>query len=211
MKSRLFSIVVLSCRASAADGIQASRQDSTPIVPNLFPQRAAIALGVDCCVASTMMDVRAAQPDDVDQLIAIWHDGWHDAHASILPEALVRLRTRDNFRERLACELDAVRVIGDPGAPVGFTMIRGDELYQFYVAPSARGTGVAAALMGDAEASFAARGITGPWLACAVGNVRAARFYEKSGWRRAGIVALEAETSAGPFPLQVWRYEKELA
>jgi GNAT superfamily N-acetyltransferase len=156
------------------------------------------------------MPVRAAQPNDLERLTTIWFDGWHDAHASIVPEALVRLRTRENFRDRLACELDSVRVFGDPGAPVGFTMIRGDELYQFYVAASARGTGVAVALMRDAEAQLAARGIATPWLACAVGNVRAARFYEKSGWRRAAVVTVESETSDGPFPLEVWRYEKEL-
>jgi GNAT superfamily N-acetyltransferase len=156
------------------------------------------------------MHVRAAHPNDFEPLVTIWFDGWHDAHASIVPDDLVRLRTRENFRERLACELDAVRVIGGPGAPVGFTMIRGDELYQFYVAASARGTGVAAALMTDAEAQMSARGITRPWLACAVGNARAARFYEKSGWRRAATVTLESETSDGPFLLQAWRYEKEL-
>src|SRR5919201_1310499 len=124
------------------------------------------------------MQVRAAQSNDFKQLTTIWFDGWHDAHALIVPEALVRLRTRENFRERLACELNAVRVIGDPGAPVGFTMIRGDELYQFYVAASARGTGVAAALMRDAEAQMAARGITKPWPAWALGQARAARFNE---------------------------------
>jgi GNAT superfamily N-acetyltransferase len=157
------------------------------------------------------MQVRAAQPEDFERLTTIWFEGWHDAHVLIVPEALARLRTRESFRERLACELDSVRVFGDPGAPVGFTMIRGNELYQFYVAASARGTGVAAALMRDAEAQLAARGISKPWLACAVGNVRAARFYEKSGWRRAGVVTLDSETSDGPFPLEVWRYEKELA
>jgi hypothetical protein len=43
-----------------------------------------------------------------------------------------------------------------------------------------------------------------------VGNHRAARFYEKSGWRLAGTVVDPAETSSGPFPLEVWRYEKRL-
>jgi GNAT superfamily N-acetyltransferase len=157
------------------------------------------------------MDVRAAESADFEPLVAIWCDGWHDAHASIVPRDLVRLRTRENFRERLAAEFDAVRVGGDPGAPVGFTMIRGDELYQFYVAAPARGTGVAAALMSDAEAQMVSRGIARAWLACAVGNARAARFYEKSGWQRTATVVVESDTSGGPFPLQVWRYEKDLA
>jgi ribosomal protein S18 acetylase RimI-like enzyme len=40
---------------------------------------------------------------------------------------------------------------------------------------------VAAALIADAEAMLAEHGVEMAWLACAVGNNRAARFYEKSG------------------------------
>jgi RimJ/RimL family protein N-acetyltransferase len=55
-----------------------------------------------------------------------------------------------------------------------------------------------------------ASGVETGWLSCAIGNHRAARFYEKSGWRRVGVVIYQAETSTGPFPLEVWRYEKRL-
>src|SRR5882672_3051390 len=79
-----------------------------------------------------------------------------------------------------------------------------------FAAPEAHGSGVAAALIADAEARLAARGVETAWLACAIGNTRAARFYEKSGWRRVGTVINPAETSSGPFPLEVWRYEKRL-
>ena len=78
------------------------------------------------------------------------------------------------------------------------------------VAASARGTGVAQALVADAEARLAANGITTAWLACAIGNDRAARFYEKCGWHRAGVVTNFAETEVGTFALDVWRYEKRL-
>jgi GNAT superfamily N-acetyltransferase len=79
------------------------------------------------------------------------------------------------------------------------------------VSPEAHGTGVAAALIADAEMRLAARGVETTWLTCAIGNHRAARFYEKSGWRRAGTVTDLSETSQGPYPVQVWRYEKRLA
>ena len=75
----------------------------------------------------------------------------------------------------------------------------------------ARGTGAAAALMADAEGRLAASGVTTAWLACAIGNDRAARFYEKHGWRRVGTMVNYAETSNGAFPLEVWRYEKVLS
>ncbi|MGH7718503.1 MAG: hypothetical protein ACREON_06640, partial [Gemmatimonadaceae bacterium] len=41
-------------------------------------------------------------------------------------------------------------------------------------------------------------------------NERAARFYEKCGWRRVGVVVHHPDTSSGTFPLEVWRYEKRL-
>ncbi len=78
------------------------------------------------------------------------------------------------------------------------------------MSPEARGSGVAAVPIADAEARFAERGVETAWLACAIANHRAARFYEKSGWRLAGMVVNPAETSSGPFPLEVWRYEKRL-
>jgi GNAT superfamily N-acetyltransferase len=89
-------------------------------------------------------------------------------------------------------------------------MLKGDELYQLYVSALARGTGVAAALIADAEARLRAGGVQLAWLGCAIGNDRAARFYEKSGWHRVGTVVERLETSSGEFPLEVWRYEKSL-
>jgi hypothetical protein len=64
--------------------------------------------------------------------------------------------------------------------------------------------------MTDAETRLAKGGFDIAWLASARGNDRAARLYEPSGWRRVGIVDYQAETSAGTFPLEVWRYEKNL-
>ena len=89
-------------------------------------------------------------------------------------------------------------------------MLRGEELYQFYVAAEARGTGLAAALIKDAEARLAARGAETAWLDCAIGNERAARFYEKHGWYRAATVVSRLDTANGPFDLEIWRYEKRV-
>ena len=156
------------------------------------------------------MQVRSADSAEIDDLAQLWHDGWHEAHASLVPSALIRLRTLESFRERLRSALADIRVAGPLGAPVGFHVIKGEELYQLFVSPEARGAGVAAALIADAEARLAERGIETAWLACAIGNDRAARFYEKNGWRRAGTIVDPAETPSGPFPLDVWRYEKRL-
>jgi len=156
------------------------------------------------------MTLRPAQPADVAPLARIWFDGWHDAHAAILPDALCRDRTEESFRHRLAHGLHAVITEGPVGTPLGFAMVKGDELNQLYVAASARGTGLADRLMAAAEERLAADGVTVAWLACAIGNARAARFYERRGWVLAGEVINHLTTAEGPFDLLVWRYEKRL-
>jgi GNAT superfamily N-acetyltransferase len=156
------------------------------------------------------VDVRAAEEADLGPLAMLWHAGWQDAHAGLVPAELARLRTLDSFRDRLRAALSSVRVVGAAGAQVGFSMVKGDELYQIYVAGKARGAGVAAGLLADAEARLADSGVETAWLACVIGNARAARFYEKSGWRRVSTTTIDVETSVGPYPLEVWRYEKAL-
>ncbi len=156
------------------------------------------------------MQVRSADPAEIHRLARLWHEVWHEFHAPMMPPELARLRTLESFRERLQAALPDIYVAGPLGAPVGFCVLKGDELYQLFVSPEARGSGAAAALIADAETRLAERGVETAWLACAVGNVRAARFYEKGGWRLAGAIVNPTETSSGPFPLEVWRYEKQL-
>ncbi|WP_407351222.1 GNAT family N-acetyltransferase [Luteimonas sp. R10] len=157
------------------------------------------------------MMIRNAALADVPPVARLWFDAWQDAHAAILPEALRRIRTLDNFSERLLAALDAVRVAVDPtGAALGFCIVDGDELSQLFLSATARGTGVAAALVADAEMRMADSGVGTAWLACAIGNHRAARFYEKCGWRRRGNMISRLPVPGGVFELEVWRYEKML-
>ena len=156
------------------------------------------------------MQVRPAHAGEIDHLARLWHDVWHDSHAPLAPPELIHLRTLASFRDRLETALPDVYVVGPVGAPLGLCVIRGEELYQLFVATEAHGTGVAAALIADAEARLAGRGVETAWLACAIGNKRAARFYEKSGWHLACTFVTLSETSNGPFPVDQWRYEKRL-
>jgi ribosomal protein S18 acetylase RimI-like enzyme len=158
-----------------------------------------------------LMQVRPAYAAEIDHLARLWHEVWHESHAPLMPPELTRLRTLSSFRARLQAALPDIYVVGPRSAPVGFCVIKGGELYQLFVSAQARGTGAAAALIADAEARLAARGVETAWLACAVGNARAARFYENCGWRLAATIVNQTETSNGPFPLEVWRYEKRLA
>ena len=155
------------------------------------------------------MQVRTANPEDVEALADIWYQGWLDAHAAILPAELAKDRTRESLRERLGNLLADTRVVGKPGEPLGFSITQEAELNQLYVSAEARGKGVAQALIKEFEERLAADYDT-VWLACAIGNDRAARFYEKSGWHMARIVVHKLQLKDGPFDLDVWRYEKVL-
>jgi ribosomal protein S18 acetylase RimI-like enzyme len=157
------------------------------------------------------MQIRPAEHTELDLLAKLWYDAWQDAHARILPEALARVRTLQSFRERLQADLAHVRVAGARGAPVGFCVVKEDELYQLFVSAAAHGSGIAAALLADGEARLTADGVATAWLACAIGNERATRFYEKHGWLRIGTMINRLDTPDGVFPLEVWRYEKTLS
>ena len=160
---------------------------------------------------NTPVHVRNAEAAEIGWLARLWREGWVDAHLEIVPAELARGRTLESFRERLEKLIANVRVVGPSGAPVGFHIVKEDELYQLYVDAEARGSGVAAALVADAETQIANAGFETAWLACAIGNDRAARFYEKCGWRRVGNMINVLELPSGEFHLEVWRYEKSVA
>ncbi|MDX8349004.1 GNAT family N-acetyltransferase [Cognatiyoonia sp. IB215446] len=154
--------------------------------------------------------VEIATDQQAEQICAIWESGWHDAHNGIVPQRLCELRTTKSFIQRTADNLDNTRVAINAGTVLGFSIVKEDELYQMYVSQKARGRGVAQALMSDAENRIRTNGHNRAWLACAVGNQRAARFYEKSGWVNAGPEVVDLDTSTGTFPLEVWRFERSL-
>jgi GNAT superfamily N-acetyltransferase len=156
-----------------------------------------------------VLAIRMLRDGDLDVLAKLWFDGWQDAHADILPDPLREVRTLSSFRERLAARDNPVRVATLGDVPQGFAILKDDELYQFYVAAAARGSGLAGELMADALAMLREAGHARAWLACAIGNGRARRFYEKMGWELTGEITIELPTPDGGFPLDVWRLEIE--
>ena len=175
-----------------------------------------------CCRASVALcfaavqgflmtfEIRDAISNDTDDIADLWHAGWHDAHAAIVPAELVRLRTHASFVERSARHIGRTRLAVSNGRVSGLCMIRSDELFQLYVAGHARGTGMAQVLIAEAEERIRGNGHSRAWLACAVGNERAARFYQRCGWTLRGPEVEELELLEGSFALEVWRFEKVL-
>ena len=144
------------------------------------------------------------------QICGIWEAGWHEAHANIVPASLRELRTLSSFFGRTVANLANTRIASEGAEVLGFCMVKENELYQMYVSRRARGAGIAQALIADAEERIRLAGHNIAWLACATGNDRAGRFYEKSGRTNTGPRVVYLDTSEGTFPLEVSRFEKLL-
>ncbi|WFE40828.1 GNAT family N-acetyltransferase [Micromonospora sp. WMMD998] len=153
--------------------------------------------------------LRAARPDDAEAIAALWHAGWRDGHAGHVPDELHRHRRLADFRDRVPPRLPTTTVGARDGRIVGFVTVHEDEVEQVYVAGPARGTGVAAVLLAAAERAVAERFDTA-WLAVAVGNTRARRFYARNGWRDAAALDYPAEAGATPVVVACRRYEKRV-
>lgn len=148
--------------------------------------------------------------EHIAEIARLWDEGWQAAHIDIVPAELAKTRNYESFYERLERGLDTVRVATLNGGIAGFCMVKNDEIYQIYVAPTAQGSGVAQRLLEDGERRISKAGHKTAWLACSIGNEKAARFYEKSGWVNARTQTVDLDTSEGPFPLKIWRFEKQL-
>lgn len=147
---------------------------------------------------------------DLAPLARLWHDGWHRAHAAHVPAALTALRTIDDFTTRLPRLRAGSRVTGPEGAPSGFCAVRADEIYQLYIARTAQGSGVAAALLNDGEARIAAAGHPAAWLIVVPENARAVAFYSRQGWCDAGMTDAVLDTATGTYSLPLLKMTKTL-
>ncbi|HHI71898.1 MAG TPA: GNAT family N-acetyltransferase [Rhodobacteraceae bacterium] len=157
-----------------------------------------------------MPDTRPAVADDLDALADIWFDGWFEAHAAHVPDELKALRSRDSLRIRLEDMLENTDVVGPVGAPVGFCTVKGDEIYQFYVSPSARGSGTADALLQAGEKRLADSGIEVGQLWVLPENARAIAFYRRNGWDGDTVEDVPLDTLDGPYLLPCRILQKTL-
>ena len=155
--------------------------------------------------------IRAAHPVDAKAVGEIWWQGWGDGHLGNVPDDLVAIRTEESFGTRAAERVGdtTVAVVDDEVA--GFVMVVDDEVEQVYVSTRHRGSGIAAALLGEAERQVRANGHDQAWLAVVAGNARARRFYERNGWVDEGPFDYLASSAAGPIPVRSHRYLKRVA
>jgi len=156
-----------------------------------------------------MFALRAATAEDAEAVAAVWHRGWADGHHGHVPAELYQHRRPADFRSLVPARLDTTTVATVGDEVVGFVTVHGDEIEQVYVDASARGAGVAAALLRRGEEAVAAR-FESAWLAVVAGNARARRFYAREGWRDEGLFEYEAEVATGTVVVLAHRYAKRV-
>ncbi len=154
--------------------------------------------------------IRPAVIEDAPVVAEIWHSGWQEAHRGRVPDELVIARTRESFDERAVDHVPDTSVAELNGRVVGFIMINNDEVEQVYVGAAGRGSGVADALLIEAERRVAAGGHDQAWLAVVAENARARRFYQRNGWVDEGPYDHQAPGPNGPITVPVHRYVKSL-
>jgi GNAT superfamily N-acetyltransferase len=152
--------------------------------------------------------LRPASPADAEAVAAIWLIGWRDGHLGHVPSDLVAVRTPQSFSSRAAERVEDTVVAVVDGVVAGFVMVVADEVEQVYVAASYRGSGVAGALLAEAERLVRQGGHDRAWLAVATGNARARRFYERQSWTDEGPFDYPAGGPDGPIPVPCHRYMK---
>jgi catechol 2,3-dioxygenase-like lactoylglutathione lyase family enzyme len=103
---------------------------------------------------------------------------------------------------------------------VGVPVTDQDRALEFYVGKlgfekrrdiPARGTGVADALLAEAERQVTRAGHSSVWLAVVAGNARARKFYERRGWSDGGPFTYAAAGEDGPIAVPARRYVKRLS
>ena len=161
-------------------------------------------------MTASAVELRPARSEDAEAIADIWHRGWQDGHLGYVPQELVDVRTEESFSTRAAERIADTTVAIVDGVVVGFVMVVEDEVEQVYVASTARGTGVADALMREAEGQVAGSGHPKAWLAVVAGNARARAFYERAEWADEGGFDYEAFVEGGTIAVPCRRYTKLL-
>ena len=122
--------------------------------------------------------IRAARPDEYDEIARVWMESWVTTGLAEANDALLA-----NLRERLRHEIAqgwSLFVADDNGKLAGMLAlhISGHYLDQLFVAPDYQGRSIGRHLLAFTRAQMPDE----IWLKCARGNEKAWRWYEREGF-----------------------------
>ena len=96
------------------------------------------------------------------------------------------------------------------GAILGFCLIKENEIYQFYVAKAAQGTGAASALMRRSRRTQTDARFDHAFVAVDKASARAMGLYEKASFFNDGVRVIDFATSQGPFAYECFIFKTKL-
>lgn len=129
-----------------------------------------------------MLKIRSATLEDKEAIVQLWHQGWHDAHALLVPADILAFRTKSHFHSWFEQASDTFYLALLEDEPIGFVSVKEAEVVKLYVGQRSRGSGAASKLLDFAERTLRQSGILEAELLCTAGNIRAERFYQRQGW-----------------------------
>lgn len=164
--------------------------------------------------------LRLAESRDALSVARVHVRSWQAAYRGLLPEEYLTemraeerakkydLGNRDPFKPQtiVAVERDVVCGFATISAPCGESSSVGD-LCALYVDPEYWGGGIGRALIAAARERMFVAGNRNAMLWLLKGNVRAARFYERDGWRPDGA---SRDATVWGLTVQEIRYRREL-
>jgi GNAT superfamily N-acetyltransferase len=154
--------------------------------------------------------IQRARASDVAQIAALYHAVWHETQAPFMPAAECARRDLGFFIERMSRLLLSTLIEERGGAVVAFSAWHGRLLGQIFVAAPHRGSGLAVALMSATETAMMESGVSEGELHCVVGNDRARRFYERTGWSHERTIMEQVAGENGPAEVPFWCMTKVL-
>ena len=164
-----------------------------------------------------MTEVRAAVPEDADEVARVQLRSWRSAYRGLIAQDFLDDLTPAFFADRYTFGRVGLRMPSTLVAVDG-SDIRGlattglcreaefgnfGELMAIYVDPAHARTGVGRLLMAAARERLRIVGVAGALLWVLEGNLDARRFYERDGWRFDGT---SRTTTFGGAPVQQVRY-----
>jgi GNAT superfamily N-acetyltransferase len=160
---------------------------------------------------STLPKIERATPRDRRDVATLYHQAWRQTHGTLEPAAVVADRDEGFFQKRVAAYTTAPRLArAADGTVLGFVAWDGFLVQALFLAEIARGSGLGARLLAEAEFNIAAAGHDKVALICIVGNDRARRFYERQGYRVTLNRNIRAQTTQGEVVIKAWRMQKRL-